>query len=269
MLRDLMALIRSYAAQSFIRQSREALYHPGYPFCSYLGINYAGDRLINAKFYVTGFRQVPASHFSGFFPCSDAILDAYATYRDSRVYTPDSMGFVLVKKLALTEPPMYTFGMRMPGDLNPAIDQPGLEHEDKVVDDYLAIEASGQKRYRKHYYILKQRRNIETLLQRFAMETRPDAVNLLEYSTFQHRKKILAAMTSVDETEGYLARTGSPAFLAMHAWVTRELGLIPVSPGRYLGSDVRSIHYFEPGEGVYFRDSFALDRLLEKLAADA
>jgi hypothetical protein len=263
MLDDFLKVLNSKPVVHFLKGSIDALYCPDYPFCTYVAVNYTGSSLINVKFYVTAFKKVDFSLVGRFFPFSEAVSDAYEKYKESKVYSPENMGFVFVFKVSPSGRMLYTYGQRISDDINPPIDQPGLIAEPKRFDDYFAHEVGAELSYEKHYYIILNRENIRTMLRRAAMELDDADVDLLEYSTFEGKQKILAAMRSVATTEAYLQETGTPEFLELHDFILSKFGFIPVSPGKYLNSQVRTIHYFSPGEPVYFRDSLALMSLLE------
>lgn len=265
MLDDFLKIINSESVVRYLKESIHTLYHKDYPFCSYLAVNYDGSKLINVKFYVTAFKKVDFSLVKEFFPFSEEVSNAYEKYEEGKVYDSANMGFVFVFKMSPSGGQLYTYGQRVKEDINPPIDQPGLITESKQFDDYFAHEVGARHSYRKNYYIIMNRTNIKTMLCRASLELDDSDVDLLEYSTFEGKQKILAAISAVAKTENYLRRTGGGEFLELHDFIRDKFGFIPVSPGKYLNSPVRTIHYFSPGEPVYFRDSLALMTMLSRI----
>lgn len=264
-LNDFLKIINSKKTKVFLDKGIQTLYDRDFPFCSYIGINYNDTNLINVKFYFTAFKKIDFNLTKDFFPYSESIHKAYTRYKESNVYNPDNMGVGFIQKQNMDGSLLYTFGLRLNEKLNPPINHFNLLPEDKVVDDYFAFETDSNQAYPKYYHIITNRKNIEYLLKEFELDINFNKVNVIEYSEFGDKQKILAGMYNVADVENYLIKNSSEEFIKLHNFITQKFDFIPVSPGKYLNKDVKSIHYFDKGDPIYFRNSLALLKINELL----
>ncbi len=269
MIDDFLKIINSNQTKIFLEKAISTLYHKDYPFCTYLGINYTDEKLLNVKLYITAFKKIDFELTKSFFPYSKTTHETYLKYNESKSYDPNNMGVAFIQKQNTDGSLIYTFGFRSENACNPPLSTFNLIHEEKVVNDYIAIEGSSGKIYPKYYYIFQNRTNINHLISEFDLPINSENVDLIEYSKFERKEKILLATKNSLITDEYLLSKSPQRFLLLHNFLKENLNLIPVSPGKYLNSNVKSIHYFDPGEPVYFRNSFALVTLLEKLKTGA
>ncbi len=264
MVNDFLRIINSNQTKLFLDKAISILYHKDYPFCTYLGINYTNEKLINVKFYITGFKKIDFERIESIFPYSEQIQSYYNRYKESFIFDYKNMGLSFALKQDLQGNLKHGFCMRVKDKMNPNLTGFDLVTENHDVDDYFAIESSFQNLYSKYYYVITNRNNINQLTAKFDFPVDPMKILLFEYASFGENKKLLAALKNTSDVEDYLQSSNSK-FIKLHEFIKSEFNFVPASPGLYLDSNVKSIYYFDQGEPVYFRDSFALLTILEKL----
>jgi hypothetical protein len=268
MLNDFVNILNHGTTRHFLQKSIKTLYHEDYPFCTYMGFNYRDDELINAKFYVTGFKKVDFDLIRTFFPFHNEIENAYAKYEESRIFDTMHMGTAFVLKMDRSLRDGYTFFIKLKEIPHTPVSKIKLLHpEPKIVDDYFAFEKTDGDSYQKRYYPILNRENISHLLDSFGVNAIDHSkVNFIEYLEYKDESKITMPISDTDYLNDYLKRTNGEKLIELNEFMRDKFDLHPMATSNYKKGNVKSVYYMLKGDNVDFKNSFALLRLNDKIS---
>ncbi len=270
MIEQFEALSRNPVLRQFIKNGQQVFGgQQGYPFYSYLGINYTPAGILNIKAYFNFFKKIEYKELENFFPELRAVKDFYDNYQSSIVYDRNNMGVTVALKIEADGSHSHTFYVRDAQQKTPPpanIQFPAWEQ--KILHDYFACQLKNGTLTYKNYYVIMADENKDLLLNLFGLQKQIDgkAISGIEYVDYAGQQKIALAIENKEKLSGFLSHFfDNEEIRALSQKLRTEYGLHPFSPGLYLNSPVKSIYYIDSGERFYMRNSCTLLNLAEKL----
>jgi len=261
MINNFLSVAKSSIVKNFLDDSISFLHHKDFPFCSYFGINYEKDKILNVKFYVTAFKKVDLNQLENMFPYTKNIKEEYAKYEESKIFDLEHFGTAFILKVNPDMRTSHAFYMKTK-DFHEPMSIMTLKHpEPRIVDDYYAVEFNENQSHFKRYYLIKNKDNIKDILQKYAIDFSTEKINFMECLEVNDKHKMTLGMTNQNFINDYIYLNNEQPFLELNNFLNSNLGFHPFAVGKYYSSDVQSVYYMNQGDGVNFKDSLTLLRL--------
>lgn len=233
----------------------------GYPFLSYLGINFTPAGIKNYKLYFSFFKRLSPGELDLVLPVKDrGHFDAlYAQWQPTKEYRMIHRGTTFALKIEPGRPLTYYYHLRIPGLPFGLPERLTLTAQDRDQNFHGACEEfTGEKIHLKRYFYAHDRATVAQSLKEAGLPDRTDSVECIEYIESDGRDKV--AWISDDEVliGALVSQQGPPRLAAGLSLLCRNSGFRLFGPGSSRGNSDHSIYFTEAtgprGDYGYFFD---------------
>ena len=234
----------------------------GYPFLTYVGLNFTDSAIKNFKFYFSFFRRLSPPEIDIVLPVSDRRrFDAYyAKWQPTKDYNTIHRGATFALKVGEDGTLTHYYHLRLPG--RPCGDPTRLmlSPSDRGQLHGVCEEFNGSDVSLKRYFYCRDpetiRRSLESAgFSDLASETA--AIEWLEYIESDRRDKVAWITNNQPLLTALVERRGPPQLLLALEIFCRRLGFLPYGPGSAKDGKDHSVYFVEPtgtpaGNGYVF-----------------
>lgn len=264
---DFLRILHDDRVFQFLNTGLNELYNEKFSFCTYFGVNYTNQKLLNIKFYIVSFEKKEINSISTFFPFAKEIESVYNQYEQSNIIDVNHTGTGFTLKIAIDQI-TYSYYNRLKGHQIPPIQKLNLPKvEVPLFENTYCAEFKEGKQYFKNYYLIRDKDNINTLLNDFGLQDLK-TVRYAEYAEFDEKQKMVMFFDNQSgEQEKYIQNNSTPEFIELHNFILKTFkNVTPAYPGVYKNSEEKSMYYLHMNQKeTILKDSMLLFDVLNYL----
>lgn len=221
----------------------------GYPFLSYVGVNFTKDTIKNYKLYFSFLRRLGEAEISELLPVPDRgrFDEYYPQWHPSREYRAIHRGTTFALKIDADGSLTHYYHLRLRGLPFGPPQRLELHPSDRENHHGVCEEFTGGKVHLKRYYYC---RNPGTIAESLAIAGLPDrtpSIDLLEYIESDGRDKMAWITEDPGLIQELLLLRGQHRLASGLAKICHECGFILFGPGSARDTSDHSIYFIEPG----------------------
>lgn len=223
----------------------------GYPFLTYIGLNFTEGSIKNFKLYFSFFKALSSSEVERLLPVPDRgrFDEMYAKWHPTRRYSTLHRGTTFALKVGADGALTHYYHLRVPGAPLGLPERLALAETD--VDNYHGVceEFSGGSAHLKRYYYCKDPRTIADSLVQAGFPDYVDQVpyiDWLEYIESEGRDKADWVTTSPDLIAALVEDRGPPRLDSALAKICLDCGFELFAPGSAVGGADHAIYFVQP-----------------------
>lgn len=219
----------------------------GYPFLSYLGINFTKDTIKNYKLYFSFYKPLTAKDLDLLLPVSDRghFEQLYAQWHPTHAYKTIHRGVTFAIKIEPLKPLTYYYHLRLLGLPFGLPERLTLAESDLGNHHGACEEFSGGKIHLKRYFYAYDKRTIAQSLLDSGLPDRSQNVDCVEYIESDGRDKYAWISDDPDLIGALLNHQGQPRLLSGLALLARTCRFQLFGPGSAKDGSDHSIYFTE------------------------
>lgn len=241
----------------------------GYPYLTYFGVNYKGDKLLSIKVYFTFFRRLTRREIEILLPNLSEFDLNYAKVEEEKIISVGGHGTTFAFKLSTDGRFANYFHYKTNEAMQEQPRKIALTSEDLFRNkkaysyEYQSGEAS-----EKRYSFIFDESTKERVLDKYGIhffKKEDRKPYLIEYAELADREKIILAIDSTEQQLRFIKRE-----LNIHAnelinYLADKYDLMSASPGFYSDGETRAIYFVNKSDKVYLQSTDTIGKLRRSL----
>jgi hypothetical protein len=221
----------------------------GYPFLTYIGLNFTADTIKNYKFYFSFFRRLSPEEIATLLPVPDrGHFDAlYAEWKPTHAYDTIHRGTTFALKVEPDGRLTHYYHLRTPGLPFGPPERLALQSKDRDNFHGVCEEFTGSAVHLKRYYYLRSPTTIAESLAIAGLDDVPDVgpIDWLEYIESEGRDKMDWITGSPALVDALIERHGPPRLASGLAKIRHDCRFELYGPGSARGGGDHSIYFVQ------------------------
>ena len=210
---ELKDILNTEAFKNYTNQIY-SINNEGYPFLTYLGINFTNNEILNFKFYFSFFKKLSVEELSKVLPISDFsdFNSLYNLWNSSKTYNSLHQGATFAIKILPNYAPTYYFHLRLNTTVYNKPKLLNLETSNCIKNVGFCKEYTTNGYSNKNYFYFEDKDIIRNLANQYGLNNskfNPDSIDELEYIESNNRNKIDLITFDQDFVEEFLKQKTS------------------------------------------------------------
>ena len=242
------------------------------PYLNYFGFNYDSEKITTVKCYVAFFHRLKPADIVKLIPDPSDLHQYYGDWEESDAITRDHSGCTFALKVSTDLSITNYFHLRLKprSFATPYFGIPEhlrLSWNELLQYSGVSCEYKNGKSFKRYYFYLTDRISMKNAIERcqdrFFIEE--DSVpSFIEYTETEQWCKLIHGIDDPSQLQAYWKYYSLNPMLSDIMEFAATHRLMCVCPGKYEGSDVRSVYLVEKNDRMFRQNSASLRRMYEQ-----